>query len=173
MDIRHIRDQAGDDYSKARFNAVSAPHSGDWLHARPITSCGLRLEDEAVRITVGMRLVVNLCEPHKCPCGTLADARGTHGIWCKQVAGRMTRHQWINDLVWRAMSSCKELNGLSRSDDRRPDGMTLILWKAGKAYLWDVTIVNSLASSYLSSPSSSVGSIAEMEADKKKPSMPT
>ena len=66
------------------------------------------------------------------------DARGTHGLSRKQVAGRMTRHHWINDLVWRAMSranipSCKESNGLSRSDGRRPDGMTLIPWKAGKA----------------------------------------
>ena len=51
-----------------------------------------------------MRLGVNLGEPHKCPCGTLVDARGTHGLSCKQVAGRMTRHHWINDLVWRAMS---------------------------------------------------------------------
>jgi len=173
MDIQSIRDQAKDEYNRARINAVSAPHSGDWLHARPITSCGLRLDDEAVRVAVGMRLGVNLCEPHKCPCGTLVDARGTHGLSCKQVAGRMARHHWINDLVWRALSranipSCKEPNGLSRSDGRRPDGMTLIPWKSGKALLWDVTIVNSVASSYLSASSSSVGSIAEMAAEKKE-----
>ena len=152
---------------------MSAPHSVDWLHARPITSCGLRLDDEAIRVAVGMRLGVNLCEPHKCPCGTLVDARGTHGLSCKLVAGRMTRHHWINDLVWRALSranipSCKEPNGLSRSDGRRPDGMTFFSWKSGKALLWDVTIVNSVASSYLSASSSSVGSIAEMAAEKKE-----
>jgi hypothetical protein len=56
--------------------------------------------DEAVRVAVGMPLGVNLYEPHKCPCGTLVDARGTHGLSCKQVAGGMTRHHWINDLVW-------------------------------------------------------------------------
>ena len=100
MDIQRIRDQARDEYNRARINAVSAPHSGDWLHARPITSCGLRLDDEAVRVAMGMRLGVNLCEPHKCPCGTLVDARGTHGLSCKQVAGRMTHHRWIYDLVW-------------------------------------------------------------------------
>ena len=178
MDIQHIRDQARDEYSKGRFNAVSAPHSGDWLHARLVNSCGLRLDEEAVRVAVEMRLGVNFSVPHKCPCGILVDARGTHGLSCKQVAGRMTRHHWINNLVWRAMSrvnipSCKEPNGLSRSDGRRPDGMTLIPWKAGKALLWDVTIVNSLASSYLPASSSSVRSIAEMAAEKKKPSMPT
>ena len=34
-----------DDYHRARLTAVKAPHSGDWLNALPITSCGLRLED--------------------------------------------------------------------------------------------------------------------------------
>ena len=63
--------------------------------------------------------------------------------------------------------SCKEPNGLSRSDNRRPDGMTLIPWKAGKAFLWIVTIVNQLASFYLAASSSSVGSIAEIAAEKK------
>ena len=120
-----------------------------------------------------MRLGVNLCEPHKCPCGTLVDARRTRGISCKQVAGRMTHHHWVKHLVWRAMSranipSCKEPNGLSRSDDRKPDGMTLIPWNAGKALVWDVTIGNSLASSYLSASSFSVGSIAEIAADEKE-----
>jgi hypothetical protein len=67
---------------QARLLAVSAPHSGDWLHALPITSCGLRLDDEAVRVAVGLRLGATLCEPHKCPCGSDVDAEGTHGLAC-------------------------------------------------------------------------------------------
>jgi len=39
-----------------RYLASVAPHSGDWLLALPIANCGLRLEDEAVRVAVGMRL---------------------------------------------------------------------------------------------------------------------
>jgi len=38
---------------KARYLASMALHSGDWLLALPITSCGLRLDDEAVRVAVG------------------------------------------------------------------------------------------------------------------------
>ena len=34
------------DYDKARLLAASAKHSADWLNALPITSCGLRLDDE-------------------------------------------------------------------------------------------------------------------------------
>ena len=35
---------------KARLLASNAPHSSDWLYAQPITACGLRLSDEAIRV---------------------------------------------------------------------------------------------------------------------------
>ena len=35
---------------------------GGLAHALPITSCGLRLDDEAVRVVVGLRLGAILCE---------------------------------------------------------------------------------------------------------------
>ena len=56
---------------RARFLAAQAPHSGDWLLALPIANCGLCLDDEAVRVAVGMRLGLSLCVPHNCHCGTL------------------------------------------------------------------------------------------------------
>jgi len=56
-------------YQKVSFLAASAPHSGDWLFALPISSCGLRLDDEAVRIAVGMRLGFSFCVPRVCRCG--------------------------------------------------------------------------------------------------------
>ena len=34
---------------RASFLGATVPHSGDWLLALPISSCGLRLDDEAVR----------------------------------------------------------------------------------------------------------------------------
>jgi len=37
---------------QASFRAVAASHSGDWLHALPITSCSLRMDDESVRVAV-------------------------------------------------------------------------------------------------------------------------
>ena len=122
---------AADNHHRARLLAVMAPHSGDWLHALPISSCGLRLDDEAIRVSVSLRLGVNLCEPHLCPCGALVDARGTHGLACRRSSGRMSRHQNMNDIIWRGLvragiPSCKEPSGLSRTDGKRPDGLTLI-----------------------------------------------
>ena len=58
----------------ARYLASVAPHSGDWLLALPIANCGLRLEDEAVRVAVGMRLGLTLCVPYRCRCGSDVDA---------------------------------------------------------------------------------------------------
>ena len=50
-----------------------------------IIICGLRLDNEAVRVAVGLRLGNSLCEPHQCPCGKQVDARGTHDLSCKRA----------------------------------------------------------------------------------------
>ena len=44
----------------------------------------------------------------------------------------------------------KEPNGLSRSDSRRPDGLSLLPWQKGKPLCWDVTVICPLPNSYLS-----------------------
>ena len=121
----------GDDFQKARLAAVSASHSGDWLHARPIPSCGLRLEDVAIRVAIGLRLSVDLRHPHKCPYSATVDAQEIHGLACKLAAGRMPRHQALNDLIGRALTnagvpSTKEPSGMSQTDGKRPDGLALI-----------------------------------------------
>ena len=50
--------------SRASFLAACSEHSGDWLFALPIVSCGLKLDDEAVRVAVGLRLGLDLCVLH-------------------------------------------------------------------------------------------------------------
>jgi len=40
-----VESSLSNEHEKASFLAASAPHSGDWLLALPITACGLRLED--------------------------------------------------------------------------------------------------------------------------------
>ena len=97
-DIDTAWNSAADNYNRARLTAVSAPHSGDWLHVRPISACGLKLDNEAIRVAVGLRLGVSLCHPHDCPCGELVDATGIHGLSCKLAFGRMTRHHLVNDI---------------------------------------------------------------------------
>jgi hypothetical protein len=161
-----------DDYNLARLASVSLKHSGDWLHALPISSCGLRLDNQAIRVAVGLRLGVNLCVPHQCPCGAAVDSRGTHGLSCKLAPGRMARHGALNDLICRALSSAgipstKEPAGLLRSDGKRPDGLSLIPWQNGKPVTWDVTVIHPLADSYLNKVSLTAGGAAEFAAIRK------
>ena len=157
---------------QARILAVSAKRSSDWLHAFPIASCGLFLENEAIRVAVGFRLGAKTCEPHVCPCGAQVDATGLHGLSCRRSSGRTSRHHNLNDLVWRALSragvpSSKEPVGLSRSDGKRPDGMTLVPWSTGKCAVWDVTVIDTMAISYLSTTSTSAGGAAEIASARK------
>ena len=163
---------ASTETDKARLTAIRAQHSSDWLFALPISASGLRLGDEAIRVTVGLRLGLNICEPHTCPCGANVDARGLHGLACKRSARRSTRHQQLNDLIWRALkradiSSTKERTGLLRGDGKRPDGLTLVPWQAGKCLTWDATVVDTLASSYVSVTATRVGGAADAAADRK------
>src|SRR5260221_12336926 len=115
-------------FHTARLLASRVPHSGDWLHAWPITACGLRLSNEAIRVAIGLRLGSSLCSPYTCPYGALVDARGNHGLSCHRSAGRQSRHAQLNDAIHRALigagiPSSKEPPGLLR-----PGGCTLVGW---------------------------------------------
>ena len=68
---------------RAWLLSVKSPHSNDWLHALPLSGCGLRLDDRAIHIAVCLRLGANIYEPHQCPCGAPFDARGLHGLSCR------------------------------------------------------------------------------------------
>ena len=98
-DVKAIREGASSEMDKARLLASKASHISDWLYALLITACGLRLSDEAIRVTVGVLLGLNLCEPHPCPCGATVTSMGTHGLSCKRSSGRSTRYQQINDVI--------------------------------------------------------------------------
>ena len=101
-----------------------------------------------------MRLGINICEPHFCPCGKEVESRGIHGLSCRHSAARISRHNMVNDIIWRAMQrakipAAKEPSGLLRSDNKRPDGVALIPWKQGKCLAWDVTMPDTYGQSHL------------------------
>ena len=159
--------------SVLRRVAASSTHTGDWLLALPIPSCGLRLDNEAVRIAVALRLGLNVCVPHTCRCGAQVDATGTHGLVCKRAAGRIARHQGFNDIIDRAFGTTdtpitNEPNGLSRLDGKRPGGLTLVPWAQGKPLTRDMTVIYTSASSYLAAASQTTGSAAELAAASKE-----
>ena len=133
---------APDARSRARLLASSARESGVWLNC---SSLGLRMDDTAIRVAVGLRLGCTLCKPHNCHlCGAAVDALATHGLSCKQSEGRHFRHSSLNDIIHRALSAAKipsrlEPAGMYRNDGKRPDGITMVPWERGKLLVWDAT----------------------------------
>lgn len=167
-----LEDSLQDTYDQARVKASQSPHASDWLYALPIAARGLRLDNETVRVAVGLRLGVAICEPHLCACGANVSARGAHGLSCSLGFGRQARHSNINDLIHRSLNragipAIKEPSGLTRSDGKRPDGQTLIPWSGGRTLLWDATVIDTVATSYIQETAAAAGGAAEIAAARK------
>ncbi|XP_061718384.1 uncharacterized protein LOC133525958 [Cydia pomonella] len=151
---------------RARLLASSRPESGHWLHAYPSPNTGTFIDPETLRIAAGLRLGVALCADHDCAsCGSHVDRLGHHGLACSSGAGRLSRHAALNDILRRALVSAGIPAALEpqivRNDGKRPDGMSLIPWKMGRALVWDVTCADTLAASYIPSTSKHAGAAAD------------
>ena len=78
----------------------------------------------------------------------------------------------ISYIIWRALKradipSTKEPTGLLRGGGKRPDGLTLVPWQAGKCLTWDATVVDTLASFYVTVTAARVGGVADAAAERK------
>ena len=156
----------------ARLRVAASSHSGDWLHAPPITSVVLCVSDEAIRIAVGFRLGAATCQLHTCLCGLMVDAKGLHGLSCRKSAPRQIRHAQVNDLVRRAVKKAqyptvKEPAGLARTDGKRSNGATLIPWTRGKPLAWGITIPETYARSYIDDTAARATAAADRAAANK------
>ena len=60
-----------------------------------------------------------------------------------------------------------ESPGFHHGDNKRPDGLTIYPSKYGKTLVWDVTVVDTLASSYIATTSSKAGGAAEAAESRK------
>ena len=132
------------------MKAVASEHASDWLNAIPAEGLGLKLDNTSIRICVGLRLGAPICQPFSCPCGGVIDKQGRHPLSCKFSKGRHPRHSHSNDIIKRAMGSADipailEPQGLSKTDNERPDGLSLFPWKSGKCVVWDYTCTCTLS----------------------------
>ncbi|GBP83375.1 hypothetical protein EVAR_91048_1 [Eumeta japonica] len=82
--------------------------------------------------------------------------------------GGFPRHHALNDmrrvLIFANVPCTLKASGLSHSDGKQPDGLTLILWQRGCCLIWDSTRVNTFAAFHLSKTSRTVAYGAESDA---------
>ncbi|ESO04338.1 hypothetical protein HELRODRAFT_172700 [Helobdella robusta] len=56
-------------FDKARIMAVKSELGSTWLRALPNTSCGTRLDDSCVRVSLDLRLEAQIVTEYECACG--------------------------------------------------------------------------------------------------------
>jgi hypothetical protein len=167
-----FKDSLTDVQQKARFQSLIGQEAGAWLNAIPSPQLGTFLDNDTLRVAVGLRLGSDICHPHVCVCGATVAATGLHGLSCKRSAGRWSRHHALNETIRRALETAGipsrlEPPGTSRDDGKRPDGMTLFPWKHGKSMVWDATCVDNLSKTNLARTLQQPGSAASA-AERKK-----
>ncbi|XP_055345638.1 uncharacterized protein LOC129593381 isoform X2 [Paramacrobiotus metropolitanus] len=162
-----------DETNRARLLAQSKPEAGIWLNALPSAHIGNLLDDDTLKISVGLRLGAVICEAHSCAkCRKPVDVYGHHGLSCSFSVGRHPRHGGLNSIVCRSLVSAGipaklEPRGTSHTSERRPDGCTTFAWKRGMCLAWDVTCVDTVALSHIKSNSTAAGSAAAQAEDRK------
>ena len=124
-------------------------------------------------MSVGLRLGVELCEPHRCRCGRTVDRLGHHGLSCRYSSGRLRRHANLNDVVKRALAVAGlpfwlEPVSLDRGDGRRPDGLTVFPFSEGRSLCWDSTCVDTFCDSAIINSAIRAGSSADAAEERKR-----
>ena len=137
-----------DDKRSKVFTVHQGKFGSQWLNIVPCKNLGLKLDDQQLRISIGLRLRANICVVHTCHCGKRVERDSLHGLSCTKSAGRFSRHASLNSHKPDVGSSGLAC-GLYRTDGNCPDGVTMIPWEMGKQLVWDVTVVDALAPSRL------------------------
>ena len=143
-----------DDKRSKVFNDHQGKFGSQWLNVVPCKNLGLKLDDQQLRISNGLRLGANICVAQTCHCGQRVKRDGLHGLSCTKIAGGFSRHATLNFLMKQTLGSLVSPSmlasrGLYRTDGKLPNDFTMILWKMGKQLVWDVTVVDALAPSRL------------------------
>lgn len=138
-----------------------------WLETLPIPQMGTLVNDTTFKTSICLRLSIPPCREHMCTrCKAMVAASGTHGLRCQRCVGRVPRHSALNEEVRRALCSAhtparREPIGLF-NNQLQPDGITLVTWRRGRCAAWDVTVVDTLAPSYIRGTSITAGTAANI-----------
>ena len=141
-------------FNRARHLAASAPHSGDWLHALPLSTCELRLDNELELLWIFVSAPASANRTSALVANRLTGGRPIH------TTSRTQRHH---------ISSADQSKHAIRSGTartvahrRKTTGRTdPHSWQRAKSVTWDVTVTDTVADSCLHLTSAKAGGAAE------------
>jgi len=100
------------------------------------------MDNATVRIAAGLRRGAPIVRSHVCVFGKTVTFDGHHGLSCRFGSGRHSRHNQINDVLYRAFKSgtlaTREPHSLRTGSGKQPDGVThQVPWsRAGRCLAW-------------------------------------
>ena len=122
-----------DDKRSEVFNAHQGKFGSQWLNVVSCNNLGLKLGDQQLRMSIGLRFGANICVAHTCHCGKIVEQDGLHGFSCTKSAGRLSCHATLNSLIKQTLgslylTSVLEPRGPYRTDGKCLTGVTMISW---------------------------------------------
>ena len=156
----------------ARNLTAAQGQSGDCITAHPIAQLGTRLDDETLRISVAVRVGLNVCFAHQCRCGATVQPDGLHPLSCRFRAGRFPKHFAINSIIKDHLTPQAFTPFSNRSasiDATAEDQLSGVFpFKGDKALAWYATCTESLSTSNLYSTNLNPGSASRAAEDLKR-----
>ena len=150
--------------SRARTLAATIKEAGPWLHAFPFTSLSLWMMILCMQIGVDLHLWRESWSSWH----SWSDTHSLNSWWSERCH---YCHAAINDVPHRALStaktpSCLEPSGLRWSNEKRPDGVSVVPWKSGKL-VWYATSPDTCGPSYFALASTEAGLVTGQAEDRK------
>ena len=117
------------------------------------------MDDNTTQVAVGLHLGTMICLPHVCcHCGHDVNSLGRHGLSCKWSEG--CQSPFLPRRVKRHHTACLEPAGVSCTNGKQPDRITVVPRSCSKLLVWDATCVGTFAPSYLSEATREAGAVA-------------
>ena len=155
-------DSMVDASSRIRILSSAKDESQGWIHGLLSSSLAQKMDNEVVRIAIGLRLGVHLCSPHRCSqCGSRVDEFGRHGLSCQKKRERYTE---IGSIVRNCLNGLRidhyKLTELTSAKIDSSKDTALNPWRCGQSLVWDITVVDTFAPSHSSFIEDGPGALA-------------
>ena len=150
-----------DDKRSKVFNAHQGKFGSYCLNVIPCKNLVLKLDDQQLRISIDLRLDVPLMVKEWYKSAGRFSRHATLNFFKKQTLGSLD----LPSMLERVVLNCSILY---RTDDERPDGVTMNPWKMGMQLVSGVTVVDAHAPSRLNQGSLSNGGTTGTEAEARK-----